>query len=219
MNTKIITSDDFKPVSLNNNIHAVIPQNYSADEPSLRIIHLKSRGSILAFGGCEYLGGYDHSMYEYDIKQNIWFKLGIERPIELGSCYDIVVTRDERYIICLGGLKQEEDYNIIVNDDIWVVDTNTIDDHESGVFRRSKMRLPQPGKCKAVIVNNRYDDELLVFGYFRNNHDYKDFPEELVRLMVEWMSIEYIHVFMRNAESNKRERDYLHWKISVDLII
>ena len=211
-----IKTDVLDFTSLNNNLEHVFEEDYSEQEDSLYLIELKTRGSIISFGGLGWLGNVYHSIFEYNIKQNKWYRLNVEVPKDIEFSYDIVVTKDERYIICLGGVSVDPVLWRAHHDSIYVLDTNTIDDERVDTqWVKCNMKLPKGGKCKALMMNNKYDDETLVFGFFR--YYYSDFPVELVKLMLNWVSIEYIHVFMPNHKG--REKHYDHWRISVDHII
>eukprot|EP01084_Bolivina_argentea_P075918 137574_1 len=78
------------------------------------LIHLKSKKSVLLFGGEDHDGdNRTDSIYEYCLLTQKWNKLNIKMPAKL-SRFGIVCTRFDEYIIILGG---SYDYNASITMD------------------------------------------------------------------------------------------------------
>ena len=109
----------------------------------------------------------------------------------------------KKYVIIMGGWIG----TVGVNDAIYVLNLNTMQ------FCKCKMRLPFQGSCRAIIMENKGKNDLLIHGFVRMEmNKYKmNVPFALISLIAIWHSIEWVHVVdCRNGD---------HWKISVDRIV
>ena len=100
-----------------------------------------------------------------------------------------VITSDERFIIILGGYGGRDKWWL---DSIFILDLYTMK------FSKSDIRLPFSQECEAIIMENKYENDLLVHGFIKKEinkiRDYNLYiPFALISLICIWHSIEYIH--------------------------
>merc|ERR1712176_698745 len=132
-----------------------------------KVIYLKAKESILLLAGtdCCQEECYD-TIYEFSVQNSKWHKWDVEMPKDVES-FGAVVTRNDEYIIIFGGIRSLRwDRKV---DDIFVYDTKM----DGGCFIKCNIKCPKTGSCEAVITDNNYRDELLVFGFI--NETYEDF--------------------------------------------
>eukprot|EP01084_Bolivina_argentea_P257531 433912_1 len=164
------------------------------------IIFLSSQNTILLLGGYSNYKpvGKTDEIWSHKIGSTKWEKLSVHLP-EKNMNFGCVVTKKEKYIIILGGN---------INDtDIYYMNLKTKE------FKKSTIKCPSyGGKCSAIIVSNiKKENELLLCGYikcFCNKND-NESPKELIKLILMFYEIQYIHY---NSSHN-------HSKICVDDII
>eukprot|EP01084_Bolivina_argentea_P300347 517890_1 len=152
------------------------------------LVHLKSKKCILLFGGEDLLDFWTDNqsdlIYEYSLSTHKWNKLNIKMPEKL-SRFGIVSTRFDQYIIILGGLAF---YGI--GCDSQCSDNIYFYDIKCNSFRKSKVKCPKlQFRYNAVITNNKYNDELLTFGFinkcYKSNKfiNLKHLPVDLIKLI------------------------------------
>ena len=74
------------------------------------------------------------------------------------------------------------------------------------------MRLPFEGKCYAIMMENKQENDLFVHGFVRKEMETynMNIPFALISLIAIWHPMECIHVI---SEYGK------HWKVNVDHIL
>ena len=175
-----------------------------------RLIHIKSNGIVLLFGGENYHNIYD-SLYQYSVSHKVWNKLNISMPKPL-SHFGIVSTRCERYVIILGGIVDVLNYDVDDSDDIFIYDT------KNNSFSKSNVLCPKKAAYHAIIINDMDHDEVLTFGYIRDCYkkdsfaDLQVLPPHLIRFILNWVCYEYIHLIENQGIPD-------HSKINVDHIL
>eukprot|EP01084_Bolivina_argentea_P310626 537550_1 len=173
------------------------------------MVDMQSRNSILMFGS-----DIDDEMdviYEFSLQNNEWHEWNVELPTEIpisGSC--ILASANEKYIFILGGYT----YRIEEED----CDTITVLDVQNAVLRNCSIKCPKKGEFGGIIVNNKEDDDLLVFGYvnqfYRSGcfNNVEEIPHYLIQLIRNYVCNEFIHLIKKYSSAE-------HWKIDVDCII
>eukprot|EP01084_Bolivina_argentea_P198376 339704_1 len=100
------------------------------------LIHLKSQQSVLLFGGVKPRGvqfiDWSDSIYRFSCMDSQWKELNIKMPIKL-SLFGLVATKNEQYIIILGGLTTAHKSS----DDIFIYDIR------NNIFTKSKIKCPK----------------------------------------------------------------------------
>ena len=174
---------------------------YAAGLSTFGLVFISKRKEILL------LGGFNNTtfkrmneMYNFSIMTQKWTKLNVKLPKKI-NYFGHVITKDQRYIIILGGL----DTTIVCNE-IFIFDLKT------QKFIKSKIKLPFSGFCNAIIMENKEENNLLVNGFVRKamNRFNMNIPFALIKLITIRHSIEYVHVM---SDYPKR-----HWEINVDKI-
>ena len=175
---------------------------------SFGLIHAKKRKEIFLFGGYDMTDGKRLDViYKYSLSTKTWGKLDTKLPHKM-NYFGCVITMDEQYIIILGGFTME--CGATWDDKIWVLSLKSMS------FRECKIKLPFIGKCAAIIMQNKNENDLLVHGWIRKdiNKYNMNIPFALISLIAIWHSTEYVHVLNANLKENGA-----HWKINVDKII
>ena len=178
---------------------------------------------------CMYiLGGTEHgrpvnTIYEGNGKN--WKKLEscalplrIKKPI-------VHCTLNGEYVIVLGGtdgysLYRAAHKNTSINKRIFIFDVKQKKCYESIIC------LPYFSICHThtVLVNNKYEDELSVFGFIRSEFKRKEydnvpsFPDYLIHFMTKWICNEYLHVMDYCTFGGYSDLS-LHQKINIDHIL
>eukprot|EP01084_Bolivina_argentea_P015570 29176_1 len=180
------------------------------------IIYMKSKKSILAFGGNGPFPrnpitniipfGIHRSIYQWTDSQ--WTELNIKTPTALCGC-GLVATTNERYIIILGGTDAILGSNYA--DAIFIYDTR------NNVFVKSKIKCPEEAEYNAILMNDSKRNEMITFGFVRDCYKAETFvgvrslPQYLIKIVCCYFCIEEIYLLKRNSG--------LHWKINVDCIL
>ena len=170
------------------------------------LIYLNSKKSIFLFGGRIAFGtNCSDDIYQFSCFDEKWNKLNIKMPMKLQS-FGIVKSRSERFIIILGGISNKQK-----SSNIYIYDVR------DGIFSKSKIEIPECGKCHAVITNNKEDDEKICFGFIRNCYKMNDFnclqelPFYLIKFISKWICLQEIYLLHHNSGN--------HWKINIDHIL
>ena len=166
-----------------------------------KCVYIESRGQILTFGGNDY-GNQHRNIHKYSFYEDKWSKLPLESVRYSG--FGCVVSMDERYVILFGikDLAEQGGTGAIYVFDI-----------ERMKFNKSNIVCPQNyTDYHAVLMGNAIKDELLVHGWLKSEiNKYEIFlPQDMMKLIVRWSSIEWVHLLSK-AQG--------HWKIPVDEII
>ena len=190
-------------------------KEYPQGITSFGLIHDKKRENLLLFGGFESSinGGRLDDIHKYSLGTRIWTKLAVKLPHKL-NLFGSVITKDQQYIIILGGyanidaridsndlgVRRDEDFNHIL-----ILELRTMR------FRESAIKLPFSGVTKAIIMNKKEENELLIHGYVKQNMNKFNttMPFVLIKMMTIWHVTEFIHVI--NIQKK-------HWKINIDKI-
>ena len=182
-----------------------LQHNYTFDDrPGLHhfsLIHLKKRKELVILGGFDCDSFSRDTIYVYSLLSKEWKKLDIKMPRKMFG-FGYVITKDERYVIIMGGNKE----NMQLTDAIYILDLRVMK------FCKCKIRLPFEGCCRAVIMGNETKNDLLVHGFVKNemNKYRMNIPFALISLIAIWHLTEYIYVV---------DYEYgTHWKVSVDEI-
>ena len=116
------------------------------------------------------------------------------------------MTKCQRFIIILGG--NDRDFaNATFYDRIFVLESHTMK------LSESKIKLPFRGGCKAVIMENKKENDLLVHGFIKEQMNIynMNIPFALISSICVWHLTEYIHIIHSEIGN--------HWRINVDKII
>ena len=125
----------------------------------------------------------------------------------------VIVSEDERYLMCFGGrIKEDSEWPLLNN--IVVIDTR------KDMLWKSSIITP----CTNFVINIVRDqiyDQLLVHGYINNlwkQHEFRNTAPlsiALITLITHWMRIEIIHLIGEETEGKKCK----HWSIDIDTIL
>ena len=125
------------------------------------LIYVDKSKQLLLFGGYddEYIqGAPEDTIYMFSLKQKIWTKLDAVLPYKMHG-FGHIITKDGQYIIIMGGRVRN---NSRESDMIYVWNWTTME------MRESKIKSPFKGKCQAVVMENKKENDLLVHGFIRN---------------------------------------------------
>ena len=173
------------------------------------LIYSSKRKELLLFGGQHQKDIHDQPpldiIYRYSVSTRNWKKLDHKLPQKMYD-FGCAITKCQRYIIVLGG-EPGEDYGYRGCNEIFILKPATMQ------FIKSTIKLPFHGGCRAIIMEDKNKNDLLVHGFVKNevNKYNMNIPFALIGLIGVWHSIEYIHVISKINGS--------HWKINVDAII
>ena len=169
------------------------------------LLYMPRKQELLLLGGheCGLRQRTTNNIHKYSLSNGTWSNLSIKLPHKMRD-FGCVITKDQRYIFILGGLTQESDMN-----EIFVLDLTTMS------VTKSEKTLPFRGECKAIIMENKEENELLVDGYVKKEmtQNRLNIPYALIKLISIWYSTEYIHVFDNSHLVGR------HWKMLIDEII
>eukprot|EP01084_Bolivina_argentea_P315340 546305_1 len=170
-----------------------------------------------------------HSILKYSIQNDEWTELDIALPHKQMEHFGCVITKDERYIILLGGCmgeQMDEEYDeceYIETDVIYVFDLQTL------TLSKSKIKIPfllddepfeigpkiysMTERYLSVLTENVFENNLLIHGLLKQAMKLNGFymPMALINVISLYHTFEYIHVI--------NSYDGQHWKINVDKII
>ena len=165
-------------------------------------IYLKSRKSILVFGGKTAFDKYNKFVYEFSFKSRKWNKLNAKIPSSKLLGRGLIKTRNERFCILLGGNG---------SDTIWIYDV------KNKSFRKSNVQCPAKKKVHAAIIDDPESDNLLTFGFVHDLYKEEEFddvqkmPSDLVQLIGHWISRQTVYLMEYGSGQ--------HWKINLDHIL
>ena len=160
-----------------------------------------------------FLGEYSlflsDKLCEYDIQNDKWNELKIRLPD--GMCaFRCTSVINQQYILLFGaltmGMRQNKDL-----DDIWIYSFG------DKTFHRSNIKYPMRGYLKAFTINDKENDEMMVFGYMRNEWKLSDLaghlfpPRYLIKMIQTYFLNEYVHLTHLPTG--------LHWKCDVFEIV
>ena len=164
------------------------------------IVHLERKQKLMIFGGfSEQFHRCTDRIYQYDLGIDIWRKCEAVLPMKL-HLMGCTVTKDEMYVILLGGWGQyddgrEDSKNIFVYD----VDKDEI--------YKSEVECPSKGQHRAVMSDN-YEETLKLMHWYARVLGMV-VPIELME-MISWMGVvEYVHVI----------KDKKHWRITLECVL
>ena len=186
------------------NIHTF--KEYSNGFDSFGLIYVSKRKELLLFGGYDYasdVNGHIDTIWKYCIPKQSWIRLNVKLPQKMNS-FGCVITKNQQYIIIMGGFGNGE-----YHDEIFIFDLKVMK------IRESKTKLPFKRYFgKAVIMENKEETDLCVHGFVRQamNKYNINLPFALISLVGIWTLTEYIHIIQDGAWKE-------HWKINVDKII
>mmetsp|Transcript_34716 Transcript_34716/g.30544 ORF Transcript_34716/g.30544 Transcript_34716/m.30544 type:complete len:503 (-) Transcript_34716:237-1745(-) len=129
------------------------------------------------------------------------------------SRFGYTITRNQQYIILLGGFCDFEEI-----DDIYFIDTIT------WKLRESKIKCPKMSKdFHAITMINDSNDELIIFGYVRwlyyrskHKHEFQSVlfpPVYIIKFIMNWYYNEWIYLIEFNQDP------ITQWRIHTDMII
>eukprot|EP01084_Bolivina_argentea_P092566 166521_1 len=171
-----------------------------------------------------------HSILKYCIENNNWTELDVVLPHKEMEKFGCVITKDERYVIILGGSSGEQ-----INEEwdaLEYIDSQNIYVFDLYELKLSKSKVMMPfiidwetfecAKDRICIMTERYlsilmenvlENSLLVHGFVKQSVElyYLNIPLGLINMICFYHTIEYIYVI--NSD------DGSHWKINVDKII
>eukprot|EP01084_Bolivina_argentea_P203696 347847_1 len=168
------------------------------------LIYIERKKMLLLFGGIDCATQSESlpqdSIYIYYINEQKWELLDIELELPLYA-FGCVLTKDQKYVILLGGAKTNEIHifntdNMLFEDDMWSCD-------------EVMPYCPFIGQCIGTMSANR--SYVLIIGYIRCYFG-KLLPSEIIELIELWYSINYIHLIEFGENGT-------HWKIDVNEII
>eukprot|EP01084_Bolivina_argentea_P034634 64122_1 len=139
----------------------------------------------------------------YCTKTNIWSQLSIPLPNVL-RLVSVVVTRDDKYIILLGGTARGS-----MCDSIYVLDVEKVKLFECSI------KCPVSNVVQTAILNDYKMEELISFGFVRDNWKNKQYknilfpPFYLIKLIQSYYWKDEIHLFWT----------MFHWKIRIDDVL
>ena len=166
------------------------------------LVHLRRNGNLLLFGGAYASSSYQplDAIHKYTSSTGNWVKLDVKLPNKM-LCFGCVITKCQKYIIIMGGSEVKQDFG-----NIFVLELKTMK------FSESVIKLPFENICKAIIMENKEENDLLVHGWIKRevNLLVVNIPYALISLCCIWHSIEYVHVI--DIHPN-------HWRINVDKIL
>lgn len=166
-------------------------------------IYIERKDEIYLFGGYR-IGTNTRSteIRRYCVKTQKWSILSEELSVGKNYC-GVAVGSDQRYVVILGGYDQNSSYL----DDIQVFDVDVCK------LYKCNIKLPFTGACKAVVMENKTQNKLLVKGYLRKYCMKTDvFPLEIMELIMKWHSTEWVHVIHPHDDAR-------YIKINLDTII
>ena len=166
------------------------------------LFYLQSTRSLIVFGGRLYENTGERiqmqlmKMLSYSICDKKWSEMESKLPCFF-SDFGFTITNDERYILVVGGMiNDERSTNIYVFD---------IKDCK---WYLSRIESPICAKKSRYIRAAIIDYEKLVHGYLRNE---ADLPRDIVELIVRCYGCEYLHLMDEYGDK--------HWCILVDHIL
>ena len=198
-----ICNDDTKKLQHIHTFHEFARRNqFCSGLTKFGLIYSSKRMELLLFGGKHDDQPLD-MIYRYSLFTKNWMKLDHKLPRKMYG-FGCVMTKCQRYIIFLGG----EDHSLYY-DGIFILEPATMQ------FIKSKIKLPCQKGCRAIIMEDKHNNDLLVHGFVKKeiNKYNMNIPFALIGLIGVWHSMEYVHVI--GADHSETG----HWKINVDKII
>ena len=185
-------------------------------ESLLKILHNENNNSYIEFEH-NYNGGYDTAnsrllqcIYSYCTVSGKRTKLTLELMIGMANmaCF---ATKDERYIILMGGYWNHNMFGSFMHDRIYVIDLQCMQ------VRECNVRCPRNARFYGLVMSNELKENLAVFGFVRKCWNECEMgmdlypPRYIIKLIQLWFVDEFVHLFEKTTEN--------HWKISVDDIL
>ena len=140
------------------------------------MVYLNTKQSIIVLSD---------KLHQYSFITNEWETWGgiLQKSRKVAG--SLVVTNDEKYIIIIGG------YHFGHGD----TDNIAIVDVEQKSLKEIDIKCPMHMDYKAIIVENGYYDELLVYGWIRDTVDRMTaVPIEIIQLIQEWIYHQDLHI-------------------------
>ena len=129
-----------------------------------RLIYVPTKKEVLLFGGYDY-NKHDliDTIWKYCIPTKSWMRLNLKLPHKMNG-FGCVLIKNEQYIIIMGG--RQHNFHYEYDDRIFIFDLRT------WKFSESKTKLPFRGVfCKAVVMENKQENDLCVHGFIREAMD------------------------------------------------
>ena len=166
------------------------------------LFYLQSKRSLIVFGGRLYENTGESiqmqllKMWLYSICDKKWSEMECKLPYFF-SDFGFTITNDERYILVVGGMiNDEKSTNIYVFD---------IKDYK---WYLSTIESPISAKKSRYIKAAIIDYEKLVHGYLKNE---ADLPLDIIKLIMRCYGSEYLHLMDEYGDK--------HWCMLVDYIL
>ena len=208
-----IWNDDTKKLQHIHTFHEFARVNHTfSGFKKFGLIYSSKRKELLLFGGKHNEQPPLDMIYRYSLLTRNWVKLDHKLPRKMYG-FGCVMTKCQRYIIILG---EEHEVRSGRYHDYWLRQEIFIFEPATMQFIKSKIKLPFGSGCKAIIMDDKHKNDLLVHGFVKKsiNKYNMNIPFALISLIGVWHSMEYIHVIEACNSKNPR-----HWKINVDEII
>ena len=122
-----------------------------------------------------------------------------------------IISKDQRYIVLLAGTAV---INYVDED----MDAIYIFDLVKLTILQSEIKVPFKGKCRAILMNDKHKNNLLVTGFAKESMGL-EIPIAIFGMIAIWHSIEYIYVIKAPTIQNGNNENASHWKILIDKII
>lgn len=172
------------------------------------LIYLQSENALLYLGGFNGVKNSDtDKIYQYSIDEKQWQVMDITLPTPLSSfCCELSV--DQQYLFIFGGKTYDgTDFNYDHKQDILILNTITYE------IRMSTVKLPD------TIINTIYatsmihweETKLSVNGYSRDNCEDLMIPKEILMIIEQYVSLEYIYLMETYCNE--------FWRMRVDTIL
>ena len=207
--------DDMFHIVFDSEIKSFTSQNvqeftaWSAGSSSPALIHIKSKNQLLLLGGYRYQNGIwqcqldqnENSTENRVISDNKeWHKLELKLPTSVGRG-KYLLTNNEKFIISINSTHSHIFY--------WEIDNDIAE------WKLSSIDWDIAGSpTHFVMTGDKEYDSKIVDGYIRFRVNIK-ISKEIVMIITKWYSIEELHVFDFNSETD----DNVHWKCDIQQII
>ena len=149
-------------------------------------VYIKRSNEIYCFTEDEEESSDNYKIHKYSFDTKKWTILSSNLLFGVRRGSGIVIGRDQRYVIILGGGRSFWSYDQL--DDIQIFDV----DNTERVFQ-CKIKLPYKGSCSAWIEEDENRNKLLIHGYARKFFKV-DISSDLIKFMTSWYSTECVHI-------------------------
>ena len=164
-----------------------------------KAVYLKSKKTIVLFDA------NTSFIYEYQTWNKTWITHAFEPMnnmghVQAGTC----ATTNEKYILIFGGFIPRK------KDSIFLFDVH------NKTFTESSIKCPFREMCRATIMRNDHEDEVIVYGFVNQCFAAKQFigvgklPIDVIKLINRLICNEWVHLISFDQPPNN------HWKIHID---